>query len=254
MGGRSNINQSKLEAIWKDVQYLIIDEISLISACLLCNISKRLCLVKLADPVAATQPFSGVNVIFLGDFGQLKPVNTYVLFSHELVQNLCPNIAKTKLGQTALYGAFLWQLVDIVIELKKNWQAIGDPAFINLLNRVRSGDCWNGKNPCTISQEWTGINFTKTNFDVINHWQLHYLELHSPTELAQFKLAPIIVTRLRRQSEMLSTMEKLMHLQQLSELKLSAISHKILIPERWSCHQTCSVLYGVCQVIVPRML
>lgn len=193
MGGRSRVNQSELEAIWKDVRYLIIDEISLVSARLLCDISKRLCLAKSADPVAATKPFGGVNIIFLGDFGQLKPVNVYALFSHELVQKLRPNIAEMELGQTALYGAFLWRLVDTVVELKKNWQAIGDPAFVNLLNRVRSGDCWDGKNPRTTSQEGTGINFTETDFDVINHRRLRYLELHSPTELARFQLAPIIV-------------------------------------------------------------
>lgn len=97
---------------------------------------KQLCLAKAADPAAAGKPFGGVNVIFLGDFGQLKPVNAYALFSHELVDKLRPNIAESEIGQSALYGAFLWRMVNVVIELKKNWHALGDPAFVNLLNRV----------------------------------------------------------------------------------------------------------------------
>jgi hypothetical protein len=115
-----------------------------------------LCLAVSADPVADAKPFGGKNVLFIGDFGQLKPVNAYALFSHELVKKLQPNVAETDAGQTAVYGAFLWRLVEVVVELKKNWRAVTDPAFVNLLNHVQSGSCWNGKTQKTIAQQGTG--------------------------------------------------------------------------------------------------
>lgn len=74
LNGWCTICQSELEIIWKDVEYLIIDKILLVSAHLLCDISHHLCMAKLADLIAASTPFGGVNVIFTGDFEQLKPV------------------------------------------------------------------------------------------------------------------------------------------------------------------------------------
>lgn len=194
LGGRSKVNQSELEAIWRDVQYLVIDEISLVSACLLSDISKRLCLAAATDPIAACKPFGGKNVLFIGDFGQLKLISAYALFSHELVHQLQPNVAETEAGQAVFYGAYLWRLVNVIVELKKNWRAIGDPAFVNLLNRVRSGNCWDGRKWMTEEQLGTGAGFNDTDFDVINHWRLRYLELHLPEEIDHFKRTPIFVT------------------------------------------------------------
>ena len=40
----------------------------------------------------------------------------------------------------------------------------------------------------------TGASFNDTDFDVINHRRLRYLELHSPEEIDRFKHTPIFVT------------------------------------------------------------
>ncbi|KAH7908091.1 hypothetical protein BJ138DRAFT_977759, partial [Hygrophoropsis aurantiaca] len=73
-------------------------------------------------------PFGGVNVIFTGDFGQLKPVMATALFSHSVVDVINNRTAQTPSGQSSLHGALLWRQVTKVIELKKNWRARKDPA------------------------------------------------------------------------------------------------------------------------------
>jgi ATP-dependent DNA helicase PIF1 len=98
----------KLEDIWRLVKYLIIDEISMISPSLLSQISRRMSATKSWDPIASLKPFGGVNVIFTGDFGQLTPVKTYAMFSHELVNKLKPNVIQREDGQSSMHGAYLW--------------------------------------------------------------------------------------------------------------------------------------------------
>jgi hypothetical protein len=55
--------------MWEGVDYLFIDEISMIGCSLLYNISEALIEAK-----GNTSPFGGINVIFAGDFAQLPPV------------------------------------------------------------------------------------------------------------------------------------------------------------------------------------
>lgn len=54
------------------------------------------------------KPFGGVNVIFAGDFGQLRPQKSNALYSYGLVKRLAPATMQTITGQAALHGAFLW--------------------------------------------------------------------------------------------------------------------------------------------------
>jgi hypothetical protein len=152
-------DHKKLTSIWRLIKYLIIDEISMISPALLSQISRRICSAKSWDPSATSQPFGGVNIIFTGDFGQLTPVKTYSLFSHELIKKLSPNVRDTEEGQSSLHGVFLWRQVNRVVELKKNWRAEEDPEFVNLLQRIRSGIAWKGLGPMTPAQTGTGENY-----------------------------------------------------------------------------------------------
>ena len=46
-----------LEAIWKDVRYLVIDEISMVSPALLSQILHRICEAKAWDPIVSAKPF-----------------------------------------------------------------------------------------------------------------------------------------------------------------------------------------------------
>ncbi|KIK76882.1 hypothetical protein PAXRUDRAFT_78559, partial [Paxillus rubicundulus Ve08.2h10] len=78
----------------------------------------------------------GINIIYAGDLGQLRPVNGTALYAHTLVSKLAPHTEQSAGGQSALFGAFLWRQLTHVVELKKNERAKNDPAYIALLNRV----------------------------------------------------------------------------------------------------------------------
>ncbi|KAJ6601231.1 hypothetical protein DFH09DRAFT_900651, partial [Mycena vulgaris] len=95
----------------------------MISATLLSEICSRINQAKASEHLGPETVFGGINVIFLGDMGQLKPVLAKSLFSHDLVGQLVPNTTETADGQAALYGAFLWRMVSKVVILRKNWRA-----------------------------------------------------------------------------------------------------------------------------------
>ncbi|CAF1478153.1 unnamed protein product [Rotaria sp. Silwood1] len=62
---------SKLEREWRLVEYLLIDEMSMVGLTLLAKLNRIICAAKHADPQV---PFGGVNVIFFGDYLQYRPV------------------------------------------------------------------------------------------------------------------------------------------------------------------------------------
>lgn len=109
------------------------------SAELLSQVSERISQAKSWNEYVKDRPFGGVNMIFAGDIGQLRPPKSNATYSYKLVKQLAPSISHTFRGQTALHGAFLWHQVDTVVELKKNWRAHEDAMFVALLERVRKG-------------------------------------------------------------------------------------------------------------------
>lgn len=72
--GNGKRKLTELRQLWSPVRYLVIDEVSMIGAKFLGDISRRLQQAKVEDGPLVSLPFGGVNVIFTGDFGQLKPV------------------------------------------------------------------------------------------------------------------------------------------------------------------------------------
>ncbi|KAG2133020.1 hypothetical protein DEU56DRAFT_739184, partial [Suillus clintonianus] len=93
------------------------------SADLLSSVSQRICQAKSWDESSHDKPLGGVNVIFAGDFGQLRPPKSNALYSYKLVKQLAPATLQTIAGQAALHDAFLWRQVSTVVELKQNWRA-----------------------------------------------------------------------------------------------------------------------------------
>jgi hypothetical protein len=64
------LNKNAKVAFWEGVDYIIIDEVSMVSCSLLYDISKAL-----SDAKGNPSPFGGINVIFAGVFTQLQPVD-----------------------------------------------------------------------------------------------------------------------------------------------------------------------------------
>ncbi|OJT07088.1 ATP-dependent DNA helicase PIF1 [Trametes pubescens] len=137
--GKGRLNE--LRQLWGPVQYLIIDEISMIGARFLSQISNRLQEAKAEDGPMASSPFGGLNVIFTGDFGQLKPVKSSTVYSHSLIQRPGLQHIRDAAGVSNLQGVYLWRQVQTVVKLTKNQRQASDPVYGALLDRVRVGQC-----------------------------------------------------------------------------------------------------------------
>jgi hypothetical protein len=136
-----------LVAMWEGVDYLFIDEVSMVGCAFLLQISQAL-----TEAKGNTEPFGGVNVIFAGDFAQLPPVGEKRLYA---TINTSSESASGKKGQRDIMGKLLWLSVKIVVNLKRNERVrrklneiTGEferdekaENFVALLGRLREGRC-----------------------------------------------------------------------------------------------------------------
>lgn len=175
---QTGTNLQKLTAMWAKVNYLIIDEVSMIGALLHSDISNRIQQAKGLSP-SEDIPFGGVNVIFTGDFGQLKPVLAKPVYSHGLLSRLDTYDVQRAKGISAIKGAYLWRLVNNVVLLKKNQRQRDDPIYAELLARVRVG-----------KSEEAYHNRTADDYATLQRRLMSNLSHES---LASFHDAPIIV-------------------------------------------------------------
>ena len=97
----------KLIAMWQGVDYLLIDEVSMIKTAFLADISESLSIVRECADV-----FGGINIIFAGDFAQLPSVGQTKLYSHVNTMRV-----SSRAGQAAVLGKLLWLLIDTVVIL-----------------------------------------------------------------------------------------------------------------------------------------
>jgi hypothetical protein len=174
MGGRkTKIAQSKTVrdrvTLWEGVDYLFIDEVSMIGCRFLCRISEAL-----NDAKGNTNPFGNINIIFAGDFAQLPPVGDSRLFSHIDTHNVAHS--NSPQGQTVALGKLLWLSITTVIILRVVMRQCGEHAdqFVDLLNRLREGRC-------------TKADFKLLNTRIISN---NNIDFHSPP----WKYTPIIVS------------------------------------------------------------
>jgi ATP-dependent exoDNAse (exonuclease V) alpha subunit len=98
----------------KDLDVIIIDEISMMSDDLLEKINELLCLIRSSE-----LPFGGIQIILLGDFCQLAPVSGNYCFLSKIWDTLNLNIV-------------------ILTELMRQKE---DEMFQSLLEEIRSGNC-----------------------------------------------------------------------------------------------------------------
>jgi hypothetical protein len=133
--------------MWEGVDYLFIDEVSMVGCSLLLQIRKALIEAK-----GNTDPFGGVNMIFAGDFAQLPPVGESKLYSHI---DTGKESASGKKGQENILRKLLWLSVKTVVTLsrvehvkRKQNENTGESEvdleaekFIQLLGRLREGRC-----------------------------------------------------------------------------------------------------------------
>jgi len=113
----------QIQDTFDNIEYLIIDEYSVISQSDLAWINRR---CKQATGQQGV-PFGGINIILFGDLGQLPPVIGSVLYS----QN--PN------SELDYEGMLLYSLFQQVVVLDQNQRISCDYRFSELLDNIRDG-------------------------------------------------------------------------------------------------------------------
>ena len=120
-----------IENDWKNVEYLIIDEISMVGLKLLARLNEVLTLGKRAPPEV---PFGGINVIFLGDYIQYMPVLDKPLYAN--LEKSSSNLIPTETDVQYKVGRSLVLQINTVTKLTKQMRT-EDVNYLTLLNHLR---------------------------------------------------------------------------------------------------------------------
>ncbi len=136
---------SSIENEWRHVEYVFIDEMSMVGLRLLARFHEILTIAKSSDP---SVPFGGVNIVFFGDFMQYAPVLDKALFTDVFIQ---PNSsvvdsqfqAKHSLTEHEIQcqvGRALILQVNVVVKLTMQMRVV-DKEYLEALDRMRIGEC-----------------------------------------------------------------------------------------------------------------
>jgi len=121
------------------VDYIFLDEISMVACHSLYKISAQLAKAKNVVDI----PFGGLNMIFAGDFAQLKPVGGAPLYSNMV--GTCLEASQKPQGQQSAIGKALWHQVTTVVILRQNMrqttQSVNDAKLRTALENMRYGAC-----------------------------------------------------------------------------------------------------------------
>ena len=147
---KTKAKQKKKVGQLKDLEVLIIDEISMIDSGFFCKMGQYMKHIRESD-----EPFGGVQVILVGDFYQLAPVNGGYAFENSI-----------------------WGSLELkVIKLTECIRQSGDLLFQKILTEVREGvvtpETIETLSNCTGIEETNKLNYTKlysrnVNVDEIN--------------------------------------------------------------------------------------
>lgn len=127
----SNDAMAALQVTLAPAQLLVVDEISMVSHSKLCAIDDRLRQLTGREDL----PFGGKNLVLLGDFLQLPPVSGsgQMLFCGPGTNDR--GAQRDKMAR----GCSLWYLFNTIVFLKENMRQARDPAYAELLHRLRTG-------------------------------------------------------------------------------------------------------------------
>ena len=129
---------SKIEKEWQLVEYLFIGELSMVGLTLLAKLNRIICAAKHVDPQV---PFSGVNVIFFGDYLQYRPVYDAPLHTDFslLSKKKSSKLPTEKEIQQRVARSLILQ-INCVIKLTQQMRT-EDLQYLQLLERFRRGEC-----------------------------------------------------------------------------------------------------------------
>lgn len=115
--------------IIKNLECVIIDEISMVRADVLCAIDYSLRI----NGGDRKKPFGGKQIIFVGDPFQLEPVTKQNSSEEEILNEYYPE------GLYFFDSSAYWDLNPEVVELKQIYRQ-SDNVFLQILNRIRTGE------------------------------------------------------------------------------------------------------------------
>ena len=108
---------------WKELDYIIVDEVSMMDAKVMMQLNKTLNLLRGSHKEHEAKPFGGVNVLLFGDFFQLPSVSKLDLW-------------RGKLGRWH-QGHDLWRSLNAVVTLTQQMRQAEDPKFAEAMARIR---------------------------------------------------------------------------------------------------------------------
>ena len=137
---RSDItSQSNVRERLDGVDYIFLDEISMVACHELYQISASLAKARNMTET----PFGGLNMIFAGDFAQLKPVFGSPLYSHTVGTSVDASMSVR--SQQSAIGKALWHQVTTVVILRQNMrqntQSSEYARFRTALENIRYAQC-----------------------------------------------------------------------------------------------------------------
>jgi ATP-dependent exoDNAse (exonuclease V) alpha subunit len=132
------LGDSKLEKEWRLVEYLLIDEMSMVGLTLLSKLNRIISAAKHDDPEI---PFGGVNVIFFGDYLQYRPVYDTPLHTDFSLPSKTKsrNLPTEKESQQRVARSLFLQ-INCVVKLTQQMRT-EDSRYLQLLERLRQGQC-----------------------------------------------------------------------------------------------------------------
>ena len=134
-----NIAIAQLKERLQGVDYIFLDEVSMLACHDLYKISSQLAKALNEHEI----PFGGINFIFAGDFAQLPPVGGKTLYSNVVSTQL--NAGLTVRDQEAAIGKALWHQITTVVILRQNmrqrFQTPRDAQLRTALVNMRYGKC-----------------------------------------------------------------------------------------------------------------
>ena len=159
-----------LSAMWEGVDYLLIDEVSMIGCRFLAQINNALQDAK----ENKEKPFGGMSVILAGDFAQLPLVAEMRLYAW-INTSRC-NLASNTGTMRIITGKILWLMFTKVVILEEvvRQQGNANLQFVGLLSRLRVGEC------------------TDADYDLLNSRLLN--NIGGEARLSEWTDAPLIVS------------------------------------------------------------
>jgi hypothetical protein len=124
----SKRKRTEPEREWRPAEWLFCDECSLVEATLIAELNQMLRLIE-----DCPDWYSGINIVFAGDFSQYPPVQATPLY-----EPIGPTTgSKTNQDYLKHMGRLAWLAVDSIVELKEQRRMFRDPVYGDAVSRLR---------------------------------------------------------------------------------------------------------------------